>query len=200
MVVYNFKTPLREEDIRKLRVGDIVYVSGTIITARDSAHRRMLEYLNKGLEIPVDLRNGVIYHCGPVVRKKNGEWEVISAGPTTSARMELYEAEVIEKLGVRIIIGKGGMGAKTVEACKKYGAVYTIFTGGAGALAAKAIKRVARVEWLDLGVPEALWVFEVEDFGPLLVTIDSTGRNLIAEVMEKALSKRDEVLARLGVK
>ena len=177
-----------------------MYISGTIVTARDAAHRRMLEYLKSGREIPVDLKGGVIYHCGPVVRKKNDEWEVISAGPTTSARMELYEAEVIEKLGVRIIIGKGGMGSKTAEACKKYGAVYTIFTGGAGALAANAIKRVVKVEWLDLGIPEALWVFEVENFGPLLVTIDSTGRNLIAENMENAFKKREEILRKLGVK
>ncbi len=200
MAVYKLKTPLPEEDVRKLRAGDIVYVTGIIVTARDAAHRRMLEYLGQGKEIPVDLKGGVIYHCGPVVRKTNSEWEVISAGPTTSARMELYEADVIEKLGVRMIIGKGGMGSKTAEACKKYGAVYTIFTGGAGALAANAIKRVVKVEWLDLGVPEALWVFEVEEFGPLLVAIDSTGRNLIAEVMENAFKKRDEILAKLGVK
>ncbi len=200
MATYSFKTPLKEEDIRKLRVGDIVYVSGVIVTARDAAHRRMLEYLREDRKLPIDLRGGVIYHCGPVVRKKNSGWEVISAGPTTSARMELYEADVIEKLGVRMIIGKGGMGSKTMEACEKYGAVYTIFTGGAGALAANAIKEVVRVEWLDLGVPEALWVFRVEDFGPLLVTIDSTGRNLINEVIEQAFKKRDEVLAKLGVK
>ncbi len=200
MSTYRFKTPLNEEDVRKLRVGDIIYVSGVIVTARDAAHRRMLEYLDKGEELPIDLRGGVIYHCGPVVRKKDGEWEVIAAGPTTSARMELYEAEIIEKIGVKIVIGKGGMGEKTAEACRKHGAVYTIFTGGAGALAANAIKKVLKVEWLDLGIPEALWVFEVEDFGPLLVAIDSTGRNLIQEVMEKAIQRRGEILARLGVK
>jgi len=200
MPTYYLKTPISEEDIRKLRAGDIVYVSGIMVTARDAAHRRMLEYLKEGKPLPVDLRGGVLYHCGPVVRKKNGEWEVVAAGPTTSARMELYEATVIEKFGVRIVVGKGGMGSKTAEACKKYGAVYTIFTGGAAVLAANAIKRVIKVEWLDLGIPEALWVFEVENFGPLLVTIDSTGKNLIEEVIEGALKKRDEILAKLGVK
>jgi len=200
MPTYYLKTPISEEDIRKLRAGDIVYVSGIMVTARDAAHRRMLEYLKESKPLPVDLRGGVLYHCGPVVRKKNGEWEVIAAGPTTSARMELYEATVIEKFGVRIVVGKGGMGSKTAEACKKYGAVYTIFTGGAAVLAANAIKRVIKVEWLDLGIPEALWVFEVENFGPLLVTIDSTGKNLIEEVIEGALKKRDAILAKLGVK
>jgi len=200
MPTYYLKTPISEEDIRKLRAGDIVYVSGIMVTARDAAHRRMLEYLKEGKPLPVDLRGGVLYHCGPVVRKKNGEWEVVAAGPTTSARMELYEATVIEKFGVRIVVGKGGMGSKTAEACKKYGAVYTIFTGGAAVLAANAIKRVIKVEWLDLGIPEALWVFEVENFGPLLVTIDSTGKNLIEEVIEGALKKRDAILAKLGVK
>ncbi len=200
MPTYYLKTPISEEDIRKLRAGDIAYVSGIMVTARDAAHRRMLEYLKEGKPLPVDLRGGVLYHCGPVVRKKNGEWEVVAAGPTTSARMELYEATVIEKFGVRIVVGKGGMGSKTAEACKKYGAVYTIFTGGAAVLAANAIKRVIKVEWLDLGIPEALWVFEVENFGPLLVTIDSTGKNLIEEVIEGALKKRDAILAKLGVK
>ncbi|OYT40486.1 MAG: fumarate hydratase [Desulfurococcales archaeon ex4484_58] len=200
MATYNLKTPISREEIEKLRVRDIVYVTGTIVTARDAAHRRMLEYVDKEKSLPINLEGGVIYHCGPVVKKKNNEWEVIAAGPTTSARMELYEHLVIEKLGVRIIIGKGGMGSKTAEACKKYKAVYTIFTGGAGALAANAIKRVAKVEWLDLGIPEALWVFEVENFGPLLVAIDSTGRNLIQETMENALKKKDEILAKLGVK
>ena len=200
MPTYYLKTPISEQDIRRLRVGDIVYVSGIMITARDAAHRRMLEYLKEGKPLPVDLHGDVLYHCGPVVRKKNGEWEVVVAGPTTSARMEFYEATVIEKFGVRVIVGKGGMGSKTAEACKKYGAVYAIFTGGAAVLAANAIKRVIKVEWLDMGIPEALWVFEVERFGPLLIAIDTTGKNLIEEVVERAIKKRDEILAKLGVK
>ncbi len=200
MATHHLKTPLSEEEIRKLRVGDIVYLTGIIVTARDSAHRRMLEYVEKGEKLPVDLRGGVIYHCGPVVEKKNGEWIVVAAGPTTSARMEIYEAEVIEKLGVRMIIGKGGMGPRTTEACRKHGAVYTLFTGGAGALSAYAIKRVLGVEWLDLGIPEALWIFEVEEFGPLLVTIDSHGNNLIEENLRKAREKRDEILAQIKEK
>lgn len=199
MATYHLRTPISEEEVRKLKVGDIIYVSGIMVTARDAAHRRILSYIKEGKPLPIDLKGGVIYHCGPVVRKTDNTWEVIAAGPTTSARMELYEAEVIKNLGIRVIIGKGGMGTKTAEACKNYGAVYTVFTGGAGALAANAIKRIKGVEWLDLGIPEALWIFEVENFGPLLVTIDTTGKNLIAEVVERAKAKREEILKKLGV-
>lgn len=201
MVVYNLSTPLAEKDVRKLRVGDIVYLTGIIVTARDAAHKRMVEYYREGKPIPVEkeLRDGVIYHCGPVVQKIDDRWIVIAGGPTTSTRMEIFEADVIKTFGVRMIIGKGGMGSRTAQACKEFGAVYTYFTGGAGVLAANAIKRVVKVEWLDLGVPEALWILEVENFGPLLVTIDTAGRNLTEEVTEQAKRKREEVLKKLGV-
>jgi fumarate hydratase subunit beta len=195
-VEYRLRTPISEEDVRKLRVGDILYVTGVIYTARDAAHRRIIDYLKEGKPLPFDLRGGVIYHCGPVVAKRDGQWVVIAGGPTTSARMELYEYEVIEKLGVRVVIGKGGMGRRTAEACAKYGAVYATYTGGAAVLAAQSIKRVVDVHWLDLGVPEAVWVLEVEDFGPLVVAIDSTGRNLIEEVLERSVKKKEELLKR----
>ncbi|MCC6046106.1 MAG: FumA C-terminus/TtdB family hydratase beta subunit [Ignisphaera sp.] len=194
MAEYKLKTPLSEEDVRKLRAGDIVYLTGVIYTARDAAHRRIMEYLKAGKPLPFDLRNGAIYHCGPVVAKKDGQWIVVAGGPTTSTRMELYEYDVIEKLGVRMVIGKGGMGKKTAEACVKYGAVYVTYTGGAAVLAAQSIKRVIDVHWLDLGIPEAVWVLEVENFGPLVVAIDSTGRNLIEEVVEKSVKKKEELL------
>ncbi|MCC6047118.1 MAG: FumA C-terminus/TtdB family hydratase beta subunit [Desulfurococcaceae archaeon] len=196
MVEYRLRTPISEEDVRKLRVGDILYVTGVIYTARDAAHRRIIDYLKEGKPLPFDLRGGVVYHCGPVVAKRDGQWVVIAGGPTTSARMELYEYEVIEKLGVRIVIGKGGMGRRTAEACAKYGAVYATYTGGAAVLAAQSIKRVVDVHWLDLGIPEAVWVLEVEDFGPLVVAIDSTGRNLIEEVLERSVKKKEELLKR----
>ncbi len=194
MATYHLKTPLTDEDISKLHVGDIVYVSGIVVTARDSAHRRMIEYHRENKPLPIDLRGGIIYHCGPVVRRRGDRWEVIAAGPTTSTRMEIYEADVIEKYGVKMIIGKGGMGPKTTEACRRFKAVYTVFTGGAGALAANSIKEVLGVEWLDLGVPEALWIFRVKDFGPLLVVIDSYGENLMSHVMEESRRRRDTVL------
>jgi len=199
MAIYYLRTPLQEEDVRKLKVGDAIYLTGIVVTARDAAHRRMIEYLREGKPLPIDLKGGAIYHCGPVVEKINDEWRVVSGGPTTSTRMELYEADIIKHFGVRLIIGKGGMGSKTAQACKEFGAVYTTFTGGAGVLVANAIKRVIRAEWLDLGIPEALWVLDVENFGPLLVTIDTTGRNLTEEVIEGAKRKREEILKKLGV-
>ncbi|MEM2389609.1 MAG: FumA C-terminus/TtdB family hydratase beta subunit [Ignisphaera sp.] len=199
MAIYYLRTPLQEEDVRKLKVGDAIYLTGIVVTARDAAHRRMIEYLREGKPLPIDLKGGAIYHCGPVVEKINDEWRVVSGGPTTSTRMELYEADIIKHFGVRLIIGKGGMGSKTAQACKEFGAVYTTFTGGAGVLVGNAIKRVIRAEWLDLGIPEALWVLDVENFGPLLVTIDTTGRNLTEEVIEGAKRKREEILKKLGV-
>jgi len=189
---YKLRTPLSEYDVRKLEIGDIVYLSGIIISARDAAHKRSLELLQKGEKLPIDLRGLAVYHVGPVVRKTESGWEVISAGPTTSTRMELYEAEFIEKTGVRMIIGKGGMGPKTTEACKRFGAVYTIYPGGVAALAAKAIKRVIDVYWLDLGIPEAMWVMEVENFGPLTVIIDSKGNNFYEKRYREIREKLDK--------
>lgn len=194
MSIYHLKTPLSAEDVARLRVGDTLYISGVVVAARDSAHKRMLEYIERGEKLPVDLRGGVVYHVGPVVRRTERGWEVISAGPTTSARMEAFEAEVIERLGVKLVVGKGGMGKRTAEAMKKHVAAYAIFTGGAGVLAAKAIKRVVDVYWLDLGMAEAMWVFEAENFGPLTVMIDSTGRNFYDELREEARGRIPEIL------
>ncbi|MEM1545024.1 MAG: FumA C-terminus/TtdB family hydratase beta subunit [Candidatus Methanomethylicia archaeon] len=191
---YKLKTPLSESDVRTLRIGDIVYLSGTIYTARDQAHRRILEIVSKGGALPVDFRGMAIYHCGPIVKKVNEEWIVIAAGPTTSTRMELYEYDVIRALGVRMIVGKGGMGFKTAEACKAYGAVYTEFTGGAAVLAAQSIIKVKGVEWLDLGMPEALWILEVENFGPLTVVIDSYGANIHENINKRAYEKMSFIL------
>jgi tartrate/fumarate subfamily iron-sulfur-dependent hydro-lyase beta chain len=132
------------------------------------------------------------------VIKEDDKWVVIAAGSTTSARMEQFEDEFIKAFKVRVIIGKGGMGKRTTDAMKKYGAVYAAFTGGAGALAAKAIKNVKTVEWLqDLGMPEALWVFEVEEFGPLTIAIDSHGKNLFEEVQKKAEETRAKIYEKI---
>jgi len=199
LAVYKLKTPISEDEIRKLRVNDVIYISGTIVTARDQAHRRALEFFNQGKTLPINLEGLAVFHCGPLVRKEGDKWIIISAGPTTSTRMEVFEDEFIEKFKVRVIIGKGGMGARTTEAMRKYGAVYGAFTGGAGVLAAQAIKNVQSVEWFDLGMPEALWILEVEDFGPLTVAIDSHGNNLFTEVSKRVETSRQSIYQTLNI-
>ena len=199
MTVFRLKTPISEENVRKLKVNDVLYVSGTIVTARDEAHKKALELYHEGRKLPINLQGLAVFHCGPIVKKEDDKWIIVSAGPTTSTRMEQFEHEFIKAFKVRVVIGKGGMGKKTTDAMKKYGAVYAAFTGGAGVLAAKAIKNVKTVEWLqDLGMAEALWVFEVEEFGPLTVAIDSHGNNLFEEVKKKAEENRTKIYEKLS--
>ena len=182
----SIETPISESQVRELKVGDVIYVTGILITARDQAHRRMVRFIEEERKMPIDLNGLAVYHCGPIVERVNDEWVVVAAGPTTSMRMEPFESRVIRTFNVKLIIGKGGMERETEKAMKEYGAAYGAFTGGAAALAAKSIKRVRGVEWLDLGMPEALWVFEVEHFGPLIVCIDADGGNLFMEIRRKA--------------
>ncbi len=190
---YRLKLPVSEKDILKIKAGDIIYIDGLVVTARDEAHKKAIELYDAGHELPVNFSEVAVFHCGPII-KRNEEWEIIAAGPTTSSRMEIFEYDFIKRFRTRIIIGKGGMGKRTTEACKEFKAVYAAFTGGAGVLAANAIKRVRDVFWLEeLGMPEALWVFEVENFGPLTVTIDSHGRNLTEEVKERARKNAEKI-------
>nr|NIP67188.1 fumarate hydratase [Candidatus Bathyarchaeota archaeon]NIU81414.1 fumarate hydratase [Candidatus Bathyarchaeota archaeon]NIV68031.1 fumarate hydratase [Candidatus Bathyarchaeota archaeon]NIW15913.1 fumarate hydratase [Candidatus Bathyarchaeota archaeon] len=178
MAEYRLETPISEEEVRRLKVNDTLYITGTMFTARDEAHHRALEFHEQGKELPLDLEGLAVFHCGPIVKKKDDGWVIVAAGPTTSTRMDLFEDEFIKNFRIRVVIGKGGMGSRTAEAMKKYGAVYGAFTGGAAVLAAKAIKNVRSVEWFDLGMPEAMWVLEVEEFGPLTVAIDAHGNSL----------------------
>ncbi len=201
MTEYHLTTPISEEDARKMKVGDIVYVTGEhVYTARDEAHERALEMHEKGEKPPVDFEGSVVYHVGPVAWQKNGKWVIVSAGPTTSIRMELFEDEFLRKYKARIIIGKGGMGAKTLDALKEVGAVYCSFTGGCGALAAKGLKEVRAYLWDDLGMPEALWVITAEEFGPLLVTMDSHGKSIHDEMDRLVAARKADVYARIGIK
>jgi fumarate hydratase subunit beta len=156
MTEYRITVPIKDEDIKKLNIRDIVYVAGTVYVARDRTHERLMEYARKGEKSPINLGGAVIYHAGPIVRKKNGEWKVIVAGPTTSTRMNKITSQILEKYPIRMIIGKGGMNSEVAEAMKKYIAIYCHYTGGAAVLATKNIKKVMSVEWLDLGMPEAL--------------------------------------------
>lgn len=167
-------TPISEQEARDLHVGDMIYITGTMFTARDEAHLTMLEH-----GAPFPMEGLALYHCGPVAKKDGDGWRIVSAGPTTSARMEMFEDRFLEKFLPRVIVGKGGMGEKTLAALRKMGAVYTHYTGGAGALAARAISDVTNVHWLsELGIPEAVWVLSVKEFGPLTVTMDSHGESL----------------------
>jgi fumarate hydratase subunit beta len=199
MVVYKLKTPISEQEIRKLHLNDVIYITGILVTARDQAHRRALEYYKTGKTLPLNLEGLSIYHCGPIVKKRGEEWVIVAAGPTTSTRMGIFEDEFIKNFKVRVIIGKGGMGRKTTDAMKKYGAVYGAFTGGAAVLAAEAVKKVRDVAWSDLGMPEAMWILEVENFGPLIVTIDSYGNNLFENVYKKVEENRHKVYEKLGL-
>ncbi|AKB43975.1 FumA C-terminus/TtdB family hydratase beta subunit [Methanosarcina vacuolata] len=181
---YHLKTPLKKEDIEKLNAGDIVYISGEILTARDEAHARILEMGEKKEALPFSLEGAVIYHCGPLIQQTENGWKVVSAGPTTSGRMSKMTPPLLKAHNVRAIIGKGGM--KGVADALKNGSVYLAYTGGCAALAAELIKEVKAVHWLDLGMPEAVWVLRVEEFGPLIVGIDIKGKDIFAEVREKA--------------
>ena len=200
MTVYRLRTPVSEEEVRKLRVNDTVYLTGTVITARDAAHKRDLDYHKKGKPLPINLEGLVVFHCGPIIKKEDNRWRVVAAGPTTSVRMEPFEDELIRNFKVRVVVGKGGMGKKTVDAMKQYGAVYGAFTGGAAVLAAKAIKKVTGVEWSDLGMPEAMWSLEVEDFGPLTIAIDAHGNNLFETIKTKAEKEKQIIYRKLGIK
>ena len=185
--------PISEDEIRKLRVGDEVLLSGVIVTARDQAHKLMVE--EKPDFIREYLKESVIYHCGPVVKKSpEGVWSFVSAGPTTSIREEPYQADVVCEYTVRGVIGKGGMGDKTAEGLKRCGAVYFHAVGGAGTLIANAVKNVKTVFKLEeYGTPEAFWVIEVEDL-PLVVTMDSHGGSLHKEIMEKSTRIANEIM------
>ena len=185
--------PTTEEEIRKLKAGDTVLLSGTIFTARDAAHKYMVEQEIEE-NIKAGLENSAIYHCGPIV-KKNGEWNIVAAGPTTSIREEPYEAKVIEKYKVRAIIGKGGMGNQTLGALKQHGVVYLSAVGGAAALLANSIIKVKNVFKLEeFGIPEAFWQIEIKDF-PTIVTMDSKGGCLHTDVIIKSQERYKELIS-----
>ena len=198
--------PISEADIRALRVGDSVLLDGVMVTGRDAAHKYIVESFIKPSAVPESeqevhqklkelLAGGVIYHCGPVVKKlPDGRWTFVAAGPTTSIREEPYQADVIRYFGLRGVIGKGGMAAKTLEGCQKYGAVYLHAIGGAATLIAERVKEVLTVYKKDeFGVPEAFWVIRVQDF-PCVVTMDAHGKSLHADVKSSSQAKLAELL------
>jgi fumarate hydratase class I len=182
-------TPLSEADVRGLRAGDVVLLSGIVFTGRDEVHK----HLHRGGELNV-IRGGVIYHCGPVVLEEGGKHRVIAAGPTTSIREEPYQAHVIERFGIRAVIGKGGMGPKTLKACQDFGCVYLHAIGGAAQIYAQCVEAVHNVHLKHFGSPEAVWEMQVKDF-PAVVTMDAHGRSLHQEVADESKSRLAGVMA-----
>lgn len=190
-------TPIQDADLEALTIGDIVYLDGYLITARDDVHLRLIK--NKRA-LPVDLNRKAIFHAGPIMKERKdepGKYDVISIGPTTSMRMEKYEKEFIKETGVKLIVGKGGMGAKTAEGCQEYKAVHAVFPGGCAVLAATCVEDVEALEWADLGMPEAMWVMRVKQFGPLIISIDTKGGNLFEANRRIFKEKKDAVLPEL---
>ena len=169
-------TPISAEDLKDIKIGDIVYLNGSMTTCRDVAHRRLVE---EGRELPVDVRNNAIFHAGPIIRPlENDKFEMVSVGPTTSMRMEKFEYEFVKETGVRVIIGKGGMKENTERACN-------------AVVAATEVEEIVRAEWRDLGMPETLWNCRVKEFGPLIVSIDANGDNLFEERKIEYNKKKD---------
>jgi len=196
---YHLKTPLTDADIKQLKLGDIVYLSGRIYTARDEAHMHILADIKAGKKIPVELKGMAVYHCGPIVRKLDNGWELVAAGPTTSSRMNSLEPEFIEKTGVKAIIGKGGMNKGVSDAMAKFGCVYLAFTGGAAILAARGLNRVMGVYLEELGMPEAVWIMDAKDFGPLVVGITASGENMFVNLAEEVKRNEAKARAKLGL-
>jgi len=182
------RPPLSEEQIRALKVGDVVLITGEMFTGRDAIHHHIMHNAPE-----VDLNGSVLYHCGPVMLQEGETWTTKAAGPTTSIREEPYEHEVIRRYGVRVVIGKGGMGPKTLAALKEHGAVYLNAIGGAAQYYARTVKKVLGVHHLEFGIPEAMWHYQVEGF-PAIVTMDSHGNSLHADVLKET----GEKLAALG--
>lgn len=183
--------PFTHEQVRELKVGDMVLITGKLYTGRDAVHKR----LHDGVKPPVDLENQIIYHCGPVIMqdKSTGKYTVTAAGPTTSIREEPYQADVMKDYGIVGVIGKGGMGAKTLAGCKEYGCVYFHAIGGAAQVLAEKIDSVDAVHWLDLGSPEAIWELSVTEF-PVVVTMDAHGNSLHDKVQKSSEEELKKLL------
>ena len=189
-------TPVSTEDLKDIKVGDIVYLDGSMTTCRDVAHRRLVE---EGRELPVDVRNNAIFHAGPIIRPlENDKFEMVSVGPTTSMRMEKFEYEFVKETGVRVIIGKGGMKENTERACKEFSAIHCVFPAGNAVVAATEVEEIVRAEWRDLGMPETLWNCRVKEFGPLIVSIDTEGNNMFEKNKVTFNKRKDAVYEKIS--
>lgn len=189
-------TPVSTEDLKDIKVGDIVYLDGSMTTCRDVAHRRLVE---EGRELPVDVRNNAIFHAGPIIRPlENDKFQMVTVGPTTSMRMEKFEYEFVKLTGVKVIIGKGGMKENTERACKEFGAIHCVFPAGNAVVAATEVEEIVRAEWRDLGMPETLWNCRVKEFGPLIVSIDTEGNNMFEKNKVVFNERKDAVYEKIS--
>ena len=189
-------TPVSTEDLKDIKVGDIVYLDGSMTTCRDVAHRRLVE---EGRELPVDVRNNALFHAGPIIRTlENDKFEMVSVGPTTSMRMEKFEYEFVKQTGVKVIIGKGGMKENTERACKEFSAIHCVFPAGNAVVAATEVEEIVRAEWRDLGMPETLWNCRVKEFGPLIVSIDTEGNNMFEKNKVTFNKRKDAVYEKIS--
>jgi len=193
MATYHLTTPLKEEDIRKLKIGDVITLSGHIFTSRDMGHLKIKSLLEAGEPLPKDFEGSAVFHAGPVsLKNPDGSWRLNVIGPTTSIRMEPY-AEMVGKLGVKAVLGKGGMAEDTLAACQKYGYVYLQAAPGCAAQLAHGIEKIVDVHWFEMGMPEALWDLQAVEFGPLVVGMDAHGNSIYQNLKVAALKKVDEM-------
>ena len=196
MAVYTINLPASNEDVEKLEVGDTVYINGTVCTARDMAHLQMRELVENGKPLPEKIEGGAIFHAGPVMKKNEaGEWKLRVIGPTTSIRMEPH-ADFMGKMGVKLIIGKGGMGEDSLKAFQTYKQAYLQAAPGCAVVLAAGIKDVLNVHWYENGMPEAMWVLKAENFGPFVVTMDCKGHSRYNEVKGKARENASGILSK----
>ena len=188
-------TPISREDLNDIHIGDIIYLDGDLTTCRDVAHRRLVE---EGRPLPVDVRDCAILHAGPIIRPlENDKFEMVSVGPTTSMRMEKFEKEFIEQTGVKVIVGKGGMGPNTEAGCKIGPAIHCVFPAGCAVLAATEVEEIEDANWRELGMPETLWTCRVNELGPLIVSIDAEGNNLFEQNKVTYNERKEAVLTDL---
>jgi fumarate hydratase subunit beta/L(+)-tartrate dehydratase beta subunit len=184
MAEYTLNLPINDEQTEKLEIGDVIYLNGMVYTARDMAHLEISRLLKQNAALPVELSGQAIFHAGPVALKKDEEWDLIVIGPTTSIRMEPY-ADMVGRLNVKLIIGKGGMSADSLQAFQKYKQVYLQAAPGCAVQLAQH-GRIVKGDWIENGIPEAMWSLKVEKFGPFIVTMDSRGNSRYEEVKIKA--------------
>ena len=192
MKEYHLTTPLQKEEVLRLEVGDVIYLSGHIFTSRDMAHLKYRHLLEESAPLPKDFKGAAVFHAGPVCLKQpDGSWKLQLIGPTTSIRMEPY-ADMVGRMGVGAVIGKGGMGDDTLRACREYGYVYLQAAPGCAAKLSQGVRAVTDVHYFEMGMPEALWDLETAEFGPLVVGMDAHGASIYHQLRQHAYQVLDE--------